>query len=105
MIQVRKKLESGWLMGEIQIKGQKKQVGYFPASYVKSIGKSSGDDSLQSAPKSPQITKEDKVEKVVTLYPYAASQVNFKDKLAFFFVKTFNLKVNSQKTSSNFLGR
>lgn len=75
MIQVLKKLDSGWSLGEIQIKGKKKQTGYFPTSYVKSMGKASGgDDSSQAAPKSPQIVKEDKAERVITLYPYEASQ-------------------------------
>jgi len=78
MIQVRKKLDSGWLMGEIQVKGQKKQIGYFPSSYVKAIGKTSGDDSATKS--SSQVAKEEKVEKVVTLYPYAASQ---EDELSF----------------------
>lgn len=76
MIQVLKKLDSGWSLGEIQIKGKKKQTGYFPTSYVKSMGKASGgdDSSSQAPPKSPQIVKEEKAERVITLYPYEASQ-------------------------------
>ena len=76
MIQVLKKLDSGWSLGEIQIKGKKKQTGYFPTSYVKSMGKGAGGDenSGQAAPKSPQIVKEEKAERVITLYPYEANQ-------------------------------
>lgn len=81
MIQVLKKLDSGWSLGEIQIKGKKKQTGYFPTSYVKSMGKGSGgggaggdDSGSQAPPKSPQIVKEEKAERVITLYPYEASQ-------------------------------
>ena len=39
LIQVRKKMDTGWWEGELQAKGQKKkQVGWFPASYVKPLG-------------------------------------------------------------------
>ncbi|XP_033111620.1 intersectin-1-like [Anneissia japonica] len=34
MIQIRKKNPSGWWEGEQQIRGQKKQIGWFPANYV-----------------------------------------------------------------------
>ncbi len=42
LVQVRKKTSSGWWEGEIQVKGKKKQVGWFPASYVKSLNPSGG---------------------------------------------------------------
>lgn len=35
LVAVRRKIDSGWWEGEIQIKGKKKQSGWFPASYVK----------------------------------------------------------------------
>ncbi|XP_075677033.1 dynamin associated protein 160 isoform X2 [Dermatophagoides pteronyssinus] len=38
LIQVRKKTQTGWWEGELQAKGKKKQVGWFPASYVKPLG-------------------------------------------------------------------
>ena len=52
LIQVRKKTSSGWWEGEIQIKGKKKQVGWFPASYVKLLnpGAGSGGSSARSTP-------------------------------------------------------
>lgn len=34
---LRKKADSGWWEGELQAKGHKRQVGWFPASYVKVI--------------------------------------------------------------------
>jgi hypothetical protein len=37
LIQVRKKDASGWWEGETQQKGKKKEVGWFPAAYVKSL--------------------------------------------------------------------
>ena len=100
MIQVKKKLDSGtrqflafifsvvikfyfiyfikgWAYGEIQVKGSKiKQSGYYPESFTKPIGKQSAtSDSSSTAPKSPSLGKsEEKVEKVITLYPYQANQ-------------------------------
>jgi hypothetical protein len=52
LVQVRKKTSSGWWEGEIQVKGKKKQVGWFPASYVKSLNPSggSGGSSARSTP-------------------------------------------------------
>ena len=42
---VRSKAENGWWEGELQVRGQKKQVGWFPASYVqlKASGRSTPD--------------------------------------------------------------
>ncbi|OTF76048.1 intersectin-2-like protein, partial [Euroglyphus maynei] len=42
LIQVRKKTQTGWWEGELQAKGKKKQVGWFPASYVKPLGAGGG---------------------------------------------------------------
>ena len=35
LVCIRKKTTTGWWEGELQAKGKKKQVGWFPASYVK----------------------------------------------------------------------
>lgn len=52
LIQVRKKNSSGWWEGEVQVKGKKRQVGWFPATYVKSLtgGTGSGASSARSTP-------------------------------------------------------
>lgn len=45
LIMIRKKTDSGWWEGELQAKGRKRQVGWFPATYVKvlnSSGRASG---------------------------------------------------------------
>lgn len=44
LIMIRKKTESGWWEGEIHAKGRKRQIGWFPASYVKVLqgGRNSG---------------------------------------------------------------
>lgn len=35
LVMIRRKMDSGWWEGEVQVKGKKKQFGWFPASYVK----------------------------------------------------------------------
>lgn len=49
LVQVRKKSPSGWWEGEIQVKGKKRQIGWFPASYVKPLS-GSGASSNRSTP-------------------------------------------------------
>ena len=59
LIQVRKKMDSGWWEGELQAKGQKKkQVGWFPASYVKPLGGMAGATAAGSAGSSARSTPE-----------------------------------------------
>lgn len=35
LVMIRKKSETGWWEGESQVRGRKKQIGWFPATYVK----------------------------------------------------------------------
>lgn len=42
LVLIRRKMDSGWWEGEIQIKGKKKQFGWFPASYVKPLANTTG---------------------------------------------------------------
>lgn len=49
LIMIRKKADSGWWEGELQAKGRKRQVGWFPASYVKVLN-SSGRTSGRTTP-------------------------------------------------------
>lgn len=41
---IRKKTDSGWWEGELQAKGRRRQIGWFPATYVKILqgGRNSG---------------------------------------------------------------
>ncbi|XP_033740435.1 LOW QUALITY PROTEIN: intersectin-1-like [Pecten maximus] len=99
LIQVRKKSPSGWWEGELQARGQKRKIGWFPANYVKLLGASSKpstpDTTLQaqsgsSSPAStinrtntptippPQLGSQPTqpevkyIDQVVALYPYTA---------------------------------
>ncbi|XP_064618193.1 intersectin-1-like isoform X1 [Liolophura sinensis] len=99
LISVRKKSPSGWWEGELQARGQKRKIGWFPANYVKLLGSSSArstpdaQQTLSSSPLTivssqepassstpisttpvPTTTSQntDVVEQVIALYPYEA---------------------------------
>ncbi|XP_060519309.1 intersectin-2 isoform X2 [Cylas formicarius] len=73
LIMIRKKTDSGWWEGELQAKGRKRQVGWFPASYVKVLN-SSGKISGRSTPVSTtRMQQEVVIDKVVALYAYTAA--------------------------------
>ena len=98
VIQVRKKSSSGWWEGELQARGQKKKVGWFPANYVKLLGGSQstpdnnspqGQQDQRSTPTtsavatSPAITPQPQpsyIEQVIAVYPYNAQH---EDELTF----------------------
>ncbi|CAH1112689.1 unnamed protein product [Psylliodes chrysocephalus] len=72
LIMIRKKTDSGWWEGELQAKGRKRQVGWFPASYVKVLN-STGKISGRSTPVSTtRMQQEVVIDKVIALYPYTA---------------------------------
>ncbi|XP_022830406.1 intersectin-2 [Spodoptera litura] len=82
LLVVRKKADSGWWEGELQAKGRNRQVGWFPASYVK-ILQSSGRTSGRTTPvlsKMDTLPSETVIDKVIALYPYTAQNA---DELSF----------------------
>ncbi|XP_068979459.1 intersectin-1 isoform X2 [Bombus flavifrons] len=79
LIMIRKKTDSGWWEGELQARGKKRQIGWFPASYVKPLTSSSNRSTpvshgYQDSPTDPN------VERVMALYPYQAQN---EDELSF----------------------
>ncbi|XP_071643999.1 intersectin-1 isoform X4 [Temnothorax longispinosus] len=79
LIMIRKKTDSGWWEGELQARGKKRQVGWFPATYVKPLTSSSNrstpvSQGYQDSPTDPNI------ERVMALYPYQAQN---EDELSF----------------------
>lgn len=54
LVLIRRKMDSGWWEGEIQVKGKKKQFGWFPASYVKLLSISGSSSANTTAPNSLQ---------------------------------------------------
>ncbi|XP_025267863.1 intersectin-1 isoform X8 [Camponotus floridanus] len=79
LIMIRKKTDSGWWEGELQARGKRRQVGWFPATYVKPLTSSSNRSTpvshgYQDSPTDPNI------ERVMALYPYQAQN---EDELSF----------------------
>ncbi|XP_055386023.1 intersectin-1 [Condylostylus longicornis] len=72
LIMIRKKTDSGWWEGELQAKGRRRQIGWFPASYVKVLqgGRNSGRNTPLSGSKIEM--NETILDKVIALYPYKA---------------------------------
>lgn len=72
LIMIRKKTDSGWWEGELQAKGRRRQIGWFPASYVKVLqgGRNSGRNTPISGSKIEMA--ETILDKVIALYPYKA---------------------------------
>ncbi|KAG0426335.1 hypothetical protein HPB47_026548 [Ixodes persulcatus] len=79
LIQVRKKTEGGWWEGELQVKGKKRQSGWFPASYVKVLG-GSGASSSRSSPVPTAFASSTQGEQVRALFPFVAQH---EDELSF----------------------
>ncbi|CAG5123527.1 unnamed protein product, partial [Candidula unifasciata] len=92
LINVKQKSPRGWWEGELQVRGQKKKIGWFPANYVKLLGGSSARSTPEpitaaslmvatqgSRSATPQsvasqdgFTGINQLETVVALYAYAA---------------------------------
>ncbi|XP_015921274.2 intersectin-1 isoform X1 [Parasteatoda tepidariorum] len=79
LIQVRKKTSGGWWEGEVQVKGKKRQVGWFPASYVKELSGSRA-SSNRTTPESMLYSRfndnlsnggPQQSDQVVALYPFS----------------------------------
>lgn len=53
LVMIRKKTDSGWWEGELQQKGRRRQIGWFPATYVKILqgGRNSGRNTPVSSSK------------------------------------------------------
>ncbi|XP_065297209.1 intersectin-1 isoform X3 [Dermacentor albipictus] len=73
LIQVRKKTDSGWWEGELQVKGKKRQTGWFPATYVKVLG-GSGTSSSRNSPVPATFGSSTRGEQVRALFPFIGQQ-------------------------------
>ncbi|XP_063218277.1 intersectin-1 isoform X2 [Bacillus rossius redtenbacheri] len=85
LLMVRKKSDTGWWEGELQAKGKRRQIGWFPASYVKLLAAGGKAGAAREGQPSPmpqpqQQPQQDSAEKVVALYPYTAQN---EDELTF----------------------
>ncbi|XP_072018783.1 intersectin-1-like isoform X2 [Amphiura filiformis] len=89
VLMVRKKNPSGWWEGELQARGKKRQIGWFPANYVRLLSSSTGRATpMSGSAVSPSPVLGDRaltpsidtVCQVITLYPYVKQN---EDELSF----------------------
>nr|KAF6268903.1 intersectin 1 [Pipistrellus kuhlii] len=74
LILIRKKNPGGWWEGELQARGKKRQIGWFPANYVKLLSPGTSKATPTEPPKPPAVCQ------VIGMYDYTAQN---DDELAF----------------------
>ncbi|XP_053293044.1 intersectin-1 isoform X5 [Pleuronectes platessa] len=80
LILIRKKNPGGWWEGELQARGKKRQIGWFPANYVKLLSPSTS-KTTPTEPTPPKLTPANTaVCQVIGMYDYLAQN---DDELAF----------------------
>ncbi|XP_030325274.1 intersectin-1 isoform X3 [Calypte anna] len=77
LILIRKKNPGGWWEGELQARGKKRQIGWFPANYVKLLSPGTSKTTPTELPKSAALPS---VCQVIGMYDYTAQN---DDELAF----------------------
>ncbi|XP_053163533.1 intersectin-1 isoform X2 [Hemicordylus capensis] len=77
LILIRKKNPGGWWEGELQARGKKRQIGWFPANYVKLLSPGTSKTTPTEPPKSTALPS---VCQVIGMYDYIAQN---DDELAF----------------------
>lgn len=77
LILIRKKNPGGWWEGELQARGKKRQIGWFPANYVKLLSPGTSKITPTELPKSSALPA---VCQVIGMYDYTAQN---NDELAF----------------------
>ncbi|XP_016802635.1 intersectin-1 isoform X4 [Pan troglodytes] len=77
LILIRKKNPGGWWEGELQARGKKRQIGWFPANYVKLLSPGTSKITPTEPPKSTALAA---VCQVIGMYDYTAQN---DDELAF----------------------
>ncbi|KAM4888309.1 intersectin-1 isoform 4-T4 [Thomomys bottae] len=77
LILIRKKNPGGWWEGELQARGKKRQIGWFPANYVKLLSPGTSKITPTELPKSAALPT---VGQVIGMYDYTAQN---DDELAF----------------------
>ncbi|KFP82991.1 Intersectin-1, partial [Acanthisitta chloris] len=77
LILIRKKNPGGWWEGELQARGKKRQIGWFPANYVKLLSPGTSKSTPTELPKSAAVPS---VCQVIGMYDYTAQN---DDELAF----------------------
>ncbi|XP_063067852.1 intersectin-1 isoform X2 [Engraulis encrasicolus] len=71
LILIRKKNPGGWWEGELQARGKKRQIGWFPANYVKLLSPSTN-KTTPTEPTPPKLPTPTAVCQVIGMYDYTA---------------------------------
>ncbi|XP_076159733.1 intersectin-1 isoform X1 [Alosa pseudoharengus] len=71
LILIRKKNPGGWWEGELQARGKKRQIGWFPANYVKLLSPSTS-KTTPTEPTPPKLPTPSAVCQVIGMYDYTA---------------------------------
>uniref|UniRef100_A0A4W4HLC7 Intersectin 1 (SH3 domain protein) n=1 Tax=Electrophorus electricus TaxID=8005 RepID=A0A4W4HLC7_ELEEL len=71
LILIRKKNPGGWWEGELQARGKKRQIGWFPANYVKLLSPSTS-KTTPTEPTPPKLPTPNAVCQVIGMYDYTA---------------------------------
>ncbi|KAF5909210.1 intersectin-1 isoform X1, partial [Clarias magur] len=71
LILIRKKNPGGWWEGELQARGKKRQIGWFPANYVKLLSPSTS-KTTPTEPIPPKLPTPNAVCQVIGMYDYTA---------------------------------
>uniref|UniRef100_A0A8C8GA84 Intersectin 1 (SH3 domain protein) n=1 Tax=Oncorhynchus tshawytscha TaxID=74940 RepID=A0A8C8GA84_ONCTS len=71
LILIRKKNPGGWWEGELQARGKKRQIGWFPANYVKLLSPSTS-KTTPTEPTPPKLPMPSAVCQVIGMYDYMA---------------------------------
>ncbi|XP_036400714.1 intersectin-1 isoform X2 [Megalops cyprinoides] len=71
LILIRKKNPGGWWEGELQARGKKRQIGWFPANYVKLLSPSTS-KTTPTEPTAPKLPAPNAVCQVIGMYDYIA---------------------------------
>ncbi|KAJ8352480.1 hypothetical protein SKAU_G00239560 [Synaphobranchus kaupii] len=71
LILIRKKNPGGWWEGELQARGKRRQIGWFPANYVKLLSPSTS-KTTPTEPVPPKLPASNAVCQVIGMYDYIA---------------------------------
>ncbi|XP_018584076.1 intersectin-1-like isoform X3 [Scleropages formosus] len=71
LILIRKKNPGGWWEGELQARGKKRQIGWFPANYVKLLSPGTS-KATPTDPTPPKLKGPSAVCQVISMYDYTA---------------------------------
>ncbi|KAJ8282266.1 hypothetical protein COCON_G00047850 [Conger conger] len=98
LILIRKKNPGGWWEGELQARGKRRQIGWFPANYVKLLSPSTS-KTTPTEPLPPKLPASNAVCQVIGMYDYIAQN---DDELPFGKGQIINVLTSSESYVAHF---